>query len=374
MIGHHTSPVPDPHDRERRRPAPQDAPPEYTRYRARPRLLGRDGDETSPLGALRGEPRGRRPRGPGRPLSWGRVVKWLVLAALGWVALAVVVFLVSATVHQQNVGAALDGGGVPPFGATNILVLGSDQRPSGSKEPGASTSGPSRSDSIILMRVGGGHNAKLSIPRDTVVDIPGHGQDKINAAFAIGGAALAIETVKQYLGVEVNHVVEIDFQNFPGLIDAMGGIDYKGGCVVSRINGGFKNGGYTLRLHSGSTHIDGKQALALARTRHNLCNPRESDLTRARRQQKIFAAMKSQVIGFAGFLRGPFIGWKAPTAIRSDMSGPTLLGMAAALATSGTAPTHVLRPSGGVTLPDGGAGLTVSDAEKRSEVQRFLDG
>ena len=67
----------------------------------------------------------------------------------------------------------------------------------------------------------------------------------------------------------------------------MGGINYTGGCVVSRINGGFKNGGYTLRLKAGTTHIDGKQALALARTRKNLCNPRENDLTRERRQQKI---------------------------------------------------------------------------------------
>ena len=69
----------------------------------------------------------------------------------------------------------------------------------------------------------------------------------------------------------------------------MGGIDYTGGCVVSKINGGFKNGGFTLRLHRGTTHIDGKQALALARTRHNLCNPKENDLTRARRQQKIIS-------------------------------------------------------------------------------------
>ena len=376
--------MPDPDDRPRRPAPPPEEPPSYTLYRARRRGFGRarhtDGAQPSALDALRrrdgGESGGTGLRRHARrkPLSLGRVVRWLALAALGWVALAIVAFLVSATIHQESVGGALDSGGVPPFSATNILVLGSDQRPAGSKEPGASTSGPSRSDTMMLMRVGGGHNAKLSIPRDTVVDIPGHGRNKINAAYAIGGTQLAVETVKQYLGVKVNHVLEINFQNFPGLIDSMGGIDYTGGCVVSRISGGFKNGGFTLRLHSGTTHIDGKQALALARTRHNDCNKNESDLTRARRQQKILAAMKSQVIGIAGFLRGPFIGWKTPTAMKSDMSGPTLLGLTAALATSGTAPTRVLKPSGGVTLADGGAALVVSDAEKRSEVQRFLDG
>ena len=145
------------------------------------------------------------------------------------------------------------------------------------------------------MRTGGGHSAKLSIPRDTVVDIPGHGRNKINAAYAIGGAALTVQTIKQYLGIPIDHVFEVNFDNFPALVDAMGGINYTGGCVVSRINGGFKNGGFTLRLQRGTTHINGKQALALARTRHNACNPKENDLTRARRQQKVISAMKSRV-------------------------------------------------------------------------------
>ncbi len=92
----------------------------------------------------------------------------------------------------------------------------------------------------MLMRVGGGANSRLSIARDTRVDIPGHGRDKINAAFAFGGTALAIETVEAYTGVDVNHVIVVSFADFPELIDAMGGITYRGGCVVSRINGGFR--------------------------------------------------------------------------------------------------------------------------------------
>ncbi len=109
-----------------------------------------------------------------------------------------------------------------------MLVLGSDARPKGTKEAGANLIGsPSRSDSIMLMRVGGGKNATLSIPRDTVVDIPGHGRNKINAAYALGGPSLAIETVESYLGIKVNHLVEVNFENFPQLIDSLGGVTYK---------------------------------------------------------------------------------------------------------------------------------------------------
>jgi len=239
-------------------------------------------------------------------------------------------------------------------------------------EPGSG--GPSRSDSIMLLRIGGGANASLSIPRDTVVDIPGHGTNKINAAYAFGGPALATQTVKQFLGVEINHVVEVSFENFPELIDALGGVTYKGDAVLSKINGGNANGGYTLRLPKGETEIDGKQALALARTRKNLRNPAEDDLTRARRQQQLVAAMKDKVTSFETFIRLPWVSWAAPKAVRSDMSGPTLLGVAMASITSGEAKPQVLKPSGFVTLPDGGAGLTVDDATKQRAVDRLMKG
>jgi LCP family protein required for cell wall assembly len=358
-------------------PEPTDtAPaPEYKLYRTRPRLLSRGPrDGRSLLDELRETPRGTPPRR--RRITVGRVVKWLVLAVVGWILLSVVLFLISATLRQDQVpgsaGAELAGGGVGLTSPQTTLVLGSDLRSPSTKEPGASTSGPSRSDSILLLRFGGGHSAKLSIPRDTVVDIPGHGRDKINAAYAVGGAALTIRTIEQFLGIDVDHVFLVNFSNFPALIDAMGGIDYTGGCVVSRINGGFKNGGFTLRLKSGTTHIDGRQALALARTRKNECSSREDDRTRARRQQKILSAMKSQVFSPGGFLRLPLISWNVPKSVQSDMGGPKLLAYAIGLAVNGNAPTRVLKPSGVERLPNGGDGLDVTDAEKRAEVQRFL--
>jgi LCP family protein required for cell wall assembly len=360
-------------------PEPGDtaAPPDYKLYRTRPKLLQRGSSNgESLLDDLRGAPKGGAPPRRRRRITVGRIVKWLVIALVGWIVLSVALFLISATLQQEQVPASaeaqLDGGGVGLTSPQTTLVLGSDRRTEATQEPGGSTSGPSRSDSILLMRFGGGHSAKLSIPRDTVVDIPGHGRDKINAAYALGGAALTIQTVKQYLGVDVDHVFLVNFANFPALIDAMGGIDYTGGCVVSRINGGFKNGGYTLRLKRGTTHIDGRQALALARTRKNECNRREDDRTRARRQQKILSAMKGRVFSPGGFIRLPLISWNVPKSVQSDMGGPRLLAYALGLALNGNAPTRVLKPSGVARLPNGGDGLTVSDAEKQTEVRQFL--
>jgi LCP family protein required for cell wall assembly len=368
-----------------------DEEPQYTLYRAKPKLFGRRGGDDGGLREMQEEPpRGfeETPPQPGRApkrrrrrprISPWRVLRWLLTALVAWLAISLVLFLISAQVQSAKVSDAADnelgGAGYPLTSPNTILVLGSDARTKGSKEPGAQKIGqPSRSDSILLMRIGGGKNATLSIPRDTVVDIPGSGRNKINAAYAIGGPSLAIRTVEAYLGIPVNHLVEVNFENFPQLIDALGGVTYRGGCVVSKLNGGFKNGGYTLRLKGGEQEINGKQALALARTRHNECNPKESDLTRARRQQKILGSIKDKVTSVETFARLPWVSWAAPKAIRSDMSGPSLLGLVGAELTGGAAKPTVLKPTGAVTLPDGGAGLTVDDAAKRRAVARFLQG
>ncbi len=365
-----------------------DDKPQYTLYRARPKFLRRRSDdgglrdmqqEPAAYEAPPAEPRRRRRRLPRRRIGVWRILRWLVTAVVAWLLVSLILFLVSAQIQSANVSDAADtelgGGGYPLTSPNTILVLGSDARPKNSKEPGANKIGErSRADSILLLRIGGGANATLSIPRDTVVEIPGHGQTKINAAYALGGPELAIRTVEQYLGLQVNHLVEVNFENFPQLIDALGGVSYRGGCVVSRINGGFKNGGYTLRLKGGEHELDGKQALALARTRKNECNPRENDLTRARRQQKIMSSIKDKVTSFETFIRLPWVAWAAPKAIRSDMSGPSLLGLVGAELTAGTAKPTVLRPSGGVVLPDGGQGLAVDEATKQRAVARFLRG
>jgi len=351
-----------------------DQPPQYTRYRASPRLLRR----RERISLAPGRTAGELAAAWRRRLTPKRIALGVLALLVGWLALSLLLFLISShferTSPPADVAAALDSASFPLTSANNILVLGSDRRQKSSKEPHANTSGPSRSDTIMLLRIGGGHAARLSIPRDTLVEIPGHGRQKINAAYAIGGAALSISVIKSYLGVPINHLVEVNFEDLPQLVDAMGGVAYTGGCVVARINGGFRNGGYTLRLAKGTHHLDGRAALALARTRENLCRPNETDLQRAEHQQALFTAMKSRLLSVSSFFRLPWIAWSAPPAIISDMSGPTLLGLFGALAISGTPPIRVLKPSGATTLPSGEQVLMVSDAERRAAVAQFMRG
>jgi LCP family protein required for cell wall assembly len=361
-------------------PPPPDAPAgaparAYKRYRTRPRLLSslrHDADAAPAYHA----PRDRRRWW--RRLTVKRVALGLIALVFAWLALSLVLFLISSHFERKsppsNVASVLDPAGYPLTSANNILVLGSDRRPKGSKEPGADTSGPSRSDSIMLIRIGGGHDARLSIPRDTVIEIPGHGLQKINAAYAFGGPALSISVIKRWLGIPINHLVEVNFEDFPQLVNAMGGVSYTGGCIYSRLDGGASNGGFTLRLAAGTHHLDGEQALALARTRENLCAPNETDLQREEHQQALFSDMKDRLLSISSFVRLPLIAWNAPPAIISDMSGPTLIGLFGAMAISGTPPTRVLKPSGAITLPDGEDGLEVSESEKRAAVAQFMNG
>jgi LCP family protein required for cell wall assembly len=369
-------------------PMPDERP--YTVYRAHPRGLrarlrgeeeidlpepGRD-EQRVPR---RGRDDGKLP-GPGRRrITPRRALKYLGLAIVGWLLLSLVLFIVSAQVQQSSVSdaakSALSSGGNMLTSANTVLVIGTDTRPPGSKEPGANTSDAgSRSDTIMLWRVGGGVSRRLSIPRDTVASVPGHGQTKINAAYALGGPALAIRTIEQFTGIKINHLILVNFVNFPKFVDALGGVDVQTGRICSDISGGTKNGGYSLYLQPGTNHLDGRQALTLARTRKNKCNAAENDLTRVKRQQQILNAIKGKLTSPSTFFRLPWVSWTAPQAIRSDMGGFTLLSLFAASQFGGTAPVEVLKPDGYVTLPDGGSALQVSPSHVGQAIAKLVNG
>jgi LCP family protein required for cell wall assembly len=341
--------------------------PEYTIYRSRKGLFSRfRREKPGGLDDLRRERR-PEPRRVRKPISVGRILKWLVLAALGWILLSFVIFLVSAQLAEHSSAtaeAALSPGG-SLFSGSNILVLGSDARPPDSKEPGAG--GPARADSIMIMHVAFGSVRKLSILRDSQANIPGHGVGKINAAYALGGAGLAIQTVEQFMdhGLEINHVLEINFENFPKLIDALGGVDvHLRRCIHSN-----RFGGKVLILHKGDQHLTGHQALQYSRVRENKCAPNEDDRARARRQQQVLAAMRKQMLSLGAFVRLPWISWEAPRTVRSDMRGPGLAALFIDLLTGGGGQTKVLLPYGAQ-----GTQLLVSDGAKRRAVDYLENG
>ena len=348
-------------------------PPEYKVYRSRRRPLGglrRSGD----LQGLRQRLGRRREREPGkrRELSLGRVLKWVAVAVLGWLLLSLVLFLISAQVEQgvsDNAKQALSGGGSLLTGS-NILVIGSDQR--GGESIDKSQTGPARADSIMVVHSAFGSVRKLSIPRDSFAQIPGHGAQKINAAYAIGGPALMIETVEGFMGndLKINHVIEVDFKDFPKLIDALGGVTVDNKTKIC--SPPFDNFWKGFRLPKGEQHLDGTKALGYSRVRKNPCAPNENDLDRAARQQEVLDGIRHQLVSPTTFFRLPLVSWRAPKAIRSDMHGPGLLAVFTDLATSGTGKTMVLEPSCLSCGP--GSSLMVSPGARRDAVEKLENG
>jgi LCP family protein required for cell wall assembly len=347
------------------------APPEYKVYRARKRPLSRGSD----LDALRrrlSRVTGREPDEPRdrKPITPGRVFKWLALAVGGWLLLSLVLFLVSAQI-QDGVSAdaenALSKGG-SMLGGTNILVLGSDARTGDSIDKTAV--GPSRADTIMIVHAGLGGVRKLSIPRDTRADIPGHGSSKINAAYALGGPALTIKTVENFMGngLKINHLVEVDFKDFPAFIDSLGGITVNNKTRIC--SPPFDNFWKGIHFRKGELHLDGERALGYARVRKNPCAPAEDDRARAARQQEVMRAMGAQAKSPGTFFRLPWVSWQAPKALKTDMKGPSLMGLFADIATGNSDDTEVLQG----TCCDLQGDIQVSPGTRADAVQKLLHG
>ena len=346
-------------------------PPEYKVYRARRKPLARGGDLDALRRRLSRDRDGDRPRAPRDkpPITPGRVLKWVALAIAGWLVLSLLVFLVSAQT-QDGVSAeterALSSEG-NLFTGSNILVLGSDVRTGESIDQ--SQSGPGRSDTIMLVHSAFGSVRKLSIPRDVEVDIPGHGINKINAAYALGGPALTIETVESFLGngLKVNHLVEVDFENFPDFIDSLGGVTVNN---KSRIcSPPFDNFWKGLHFKKGEIDLDGRRALGYARVRKNSCAPAEDDRDRAARQQQVLSAIGSEVKSPSTFFRLPWVSWNAPRTLRTDMNGLELMMLFADMATGTSDQTEVIEA--GCCR---GSNLFVSDGAKADAVHKLVEG
>ena len=237
-------------------------------------------------------------------LAWGMYKRFLaagfliVLLAAATTATAVLLQVKQAAdIFQSfskpipNIKGALDG--VSPGGPQTILVLGSDRRYLDVKQKN-----PSRSDTIILLRLdpSKGATAVMSIPRDLKVEIPGHGEDKINAAYAYGGPRLTVKTVRALLHIPINHVVNVNFGGFRRAVNRLG-------CVYADIDRKYFNdnnppagGGFdyaTINVPAGYQKLCGQDALDYVRYRHF-----DSDLVRAARQQDFLRQAKDQ-IGFS---------------------------------------------------------------------------
>jgi LCP family protein required for cell wall assembly len=401
-------------------------PPEYKTYKSRRGLLG--GLRKPEVSSLRGlrekatkrggedEGKGTLPPPPHQHPNARKVGKWVAIAALSWILLSFLAFAVSAQLQSFKLsGEARDALHGDPFllpSAQTILVLGTDARPPGSSDDDTSEEcfkqqskgekphngcfdGEFRADTLMLIRVGGGAFRKLSIPRDAFTEIPGQAPEKINAAFALGGAALQIMTIEQFLGIQIDHVAIIDFTGFEDLIDAVGGVTVDVPVkICADISGGAGGGqgGITLRLHKGENTLDGQKALAYSRIRHvSECpGPGKSaytlgydDLDREKAQQAVINGIKDRLTDPLrlpyNFIKGPMIGWEAPNAFVSDMGFLTMPQLVLSAAIGGSGPADVLCSTPkefqeGCSLEGPEGSIEVPESVRRKAVSRFLRG
>lgn len=393
-------------------PADEGGPPERPDYKVyRSRRVFRKPD----LSALRGKGKEKQPEEPreerpsvapaahGEPSTGRKVLKWILIAAGVWLLISIVAFAISAQLQKfklADMGDAL--GGANPFLAAspqNILVIGTDTRPPGLSAEGeetpedcleAASKGerppskclPYRADTLMVVRAGGGTFRKLSIPRDTLAEVPGQGPQKINSSYASGGAKLTVQTVEGLLGIDVNEVAIVDFVGFRDFIDAVGGIAVElDEPVCSVISGGEANGGFTLDLKKGSSELDGDEALSLSRTRSSGdCNgdgaPDSAidDTDRVKFQQAVLEGIKGRLTSpFRlpyNFIKGPVIAWNAPKAMVSSMGALTLPQLVIAAGIGGNDASVVLKPSGATAAGN----LVVSPDDCNKAARQLMGG
>jgi LCP family protein required for cell wall assembly len=371
---------------DRGKPGESREKPPYRVYRSRPSLRDRfrkpslDGLRTS---TAEGGWRGRLKRLVGGKRPW---LRWVVIVAVGWLLLSFISFAISAQIQKgklpQSAKDALKGGPDVLLGQ-NILILGGDRRGKTQKNAnGSEGQGPPRADTIMVLHASLTSFHKLSIPRDSFAAIPDCGDQKINASLACntnspnGNPASTIKTVENFLGIDINHIVIVNFDGFAEFINTLGGVEIDvpdtngkqdGAVVCGDVDGGKKQGGVSLKLPPGEITLQGDKALAYARIRHNNCDPSEDDRDRAARQQAVLDAIKGRLTSITrfpyNFIKGPFIGWDAPKAFISDMGGFTLPQVAIAAILGGSGETNVLGGNKAAISSGPGGSLQIPESE-----------
>ena len=242
----------------------------------------------------------------------------------------------------------------------NILVMGID----------TASGWDARSDSINLVHIDFSNNRMgiLAIPRDTLVDIPGHGEDKINHAHRFGGPELSCLTVSSFLKIPVHYYVELNFPLFIDMVDKIGGI-------TLNVEKPLYYDDYAANLHvnlsAGTQRLNGYQAMGYVRFRHD----RTSDWGRIDRQHKFFEALIKEISRPSNLWKTPIIAYGLTSNIRTNLGSMQVLkiGMkAAAIYRSGRVDTGVI-PGGDARLSRGYYMLT-DEVGKQKVINEVIYG
>ena len=224
---------------------------------------------------------------PRRTFGWKKAI---LVVLLVWVLFLVAIPL-WAWSKVDKVDAFPSSGRPDDQPGTTYLMVGSDSRDdltaAERKEYGTGDASGQRTDTIMLLHTGAGPNLLMSIPRDSLVEVPGYGTTKINAAYAYDGARLLVKTIENETGIRIDHFVEIGFGGFVDLVDAVGGVEV---CPPFDMNDPLAN----INLKKGCQEVDGPTALGYARSRHT--DEKFGDLGRAQRQREVVSAIGSEAL------------------------------------------------------------------------------
>lgn len=228
-----------------------------------------------------GGKRSRRPRRRG----WRGLLLTLLVVLVVLVAAAVGTYVWAGS-RVKKTEALADYAGRPGDGkGTSWLIIGSDTRSDLTREERQNLhvggGGQRNTDTVMVLHYGASGPYLVSIPRDSYVTVPGHGQGKINSAYALGGPKLLTRTVEQATGLRLDHYAEIDFLGFTRVVDALDGVRI---CLDKPLRDE-KSG---ADLDAGCQNLDGRQALAFVRARYS--DP-EGDLGRVKRQRQLLSAL-----------------------------------------------------------------------------------
>lgn len=339
-----------PADATRKRPLPKTGRPQQQEPEAEAtRILPRLPRPTSGAASPPPQPPRRPvapPPAPGRARRRIGPLRWVMAVLLAWVLfLLLVPFYALGKV--STVEAMPDGERPGDQDGTTYLVVGSDKADNLTAEQrkriGTGPRSSARTDSIMLLHVGSGPNLLMSIPRDSIVEVPGRdGTFKINgvtnpAAFDGGGPSLLVATVELNTGIRVDHYVEIGFSGFVDVVDAVGGIE-----ICPELD--MKDRDARLDIKKGCQEADGVTALGYARSRKT--DKEFGDVGRARHQREVVSAVGSEAVS-PWTAVNPVRYWQLNTAAARTLT-----------VSDGTGPYALAKFALAMTRVDGDSGLT----------------
>lgn len=242
-----------------------------------------------------------------------------------------------------------------------MLLIGSDKR-EGNEDMGA------RSDTNIVVRVDPQENrvTMVSIPRDTKVDIKGHGTQKFNAAYAFGGAASTIKQAEELLDVKISHYAEVNFSALASLVDAVGGVTVENESRIDNHKCDDGDGNHYI-IEKGTQHLNGGEALTFARNR----DYPDGDFTRQKHQRMVIEGIVDEVLDMP-ITSMPGVIEAAAKCVTTDLGVFDLIGLAQMFADAGDLTIYsAMLPS--YTQNINGISFVINDEEKTAEMMKLVE-